>query len=239
MGRDYPFGAPGAIITVVKNHEITGAPRQAPKKTPRPASQQAPRGPGICGIDEAGRGPLAGPVYAAAVVLPTDFPIEMLDDSKALSAVRRESAFSLIVEGALAWSIDWAGPAEIDELNILGATFLAMRRAHEGLLAALAARGRAAPDETLVDGNRLPPLGGRARAIVGGDALIPAIMAASILAKVARDRMMERFDWLYPEYGYARHKGYPTKSHRNLVLAIGPSPIQRSSFRVRADGGGR
>ncbi len=194
----------------------------------------APTGPGICGIDEAGRGPLAGPVYAAAVVLPEAFPVDILDDSKALSAARRESAFSAIVERALAWAIDWASPSEIDELNILGATFLAMSRAHEALLASLAGGGRAAPQETLVDGNRLPPLRGEARAIVGGDALVPAIMAASILAKVARDLQMERFDWLYPEYGYARHKGYPTKAHREVVLSRGPSPIQRSSFRVRA-----
>jgi len=194
----------------------------------------APTEPEICGIDEAGRGPLAGPVYAAAVVLPESFPIDILDDSKALSASRRESAFSVIVEGAIAWAIDWASPSEIDELNILGATFLAMSRAHEALLASLAECGRAAPRETLVDGNRLPSLRGEARAIVGGDALVPAIMAASILAKVARDLQMERFDWLYPEYGYSRHKGYPTKSHREVVLSRGPSPIQRSSFRVRA-----
>jgi len=188
----------------------------------------------ICGIDEAGRGPLAGPVYAAAVVLPESFPVEILDDSKALSAARREAAFLRIVEGAVAWSVDWAGPAEIDELNILGATFLAMRRAHAALLADLASMGRGTPSETLVDGNRLPSLMGRARAIVGGDAIVPAIMAASILAKVARDRMMERFDWLYPEYGYARHKGYPTRAHRAVVLERGPSPIQRAGFRVRA-----
>ena len=210
----------------MKNSEIAGYSGRG--------KARIPTGPKICGIDEAGRGPLAGPVYAAAVVLPDSFPVEILDDSKALSAPRRESAFSLIVEGALAWSIDWAGPAEIDELNILGATFLAMRRAHEALIGRLADAGLAAPEETLVDGNRLPPLRGEASAIVGGDALVPAIMAASILAKVARDLQMERFDWLYPEYGYARHKGYPTKSHRETVIALGPSPIQRSTFRVRA-----
>lgn len=195
--------------------------------------EEIPLGPSVCGIDEAGRGPLAGPVYAAAVVLPEGFPLDMLDDSKALSEARREAAFPLILEGALGWAIEWAGPAEIDELNILGATFLAMRRAQAALLAGLRERGLALPRETLVDGNRLPPLEGRARALVGGDALVPAIMAASILAKVARDRQMERFDWLYPAYGYARHKGYPTRAHRELVLALGPSPIQRRDFAVR------
>lgn len=191
-------------------------------------------GPRICGIDEAGRGPLAGPVYAAAVILPSSFPLDGLDDSKALSPSRRESAFSLITRSALAWAIDWASPHEIDELNILGATFLAMKRAHAALLDELGRRDLEAPRETLVDGNRLPPLEGRARSVVGGDALVPAIMAASILAKVARDLQMERFDWLYPEYGYARHKGYPTKAHRQILLERGPSPIQRGSFRVRA-----
>jgi ribonuclease HII len=226
MGRDYPFRPPRAIIAAVKNHVIVAPSGRG--------GILAPTGPEICGIDEAGRGPLAGPVYAAAVVLPEAFPVAILDDSKALSAARRESAFTAIVEEAVSWAIDWASPSEIDELNILGATFLAMSRAHEALLASLAEGGRVVPKETLVDGNRLPPLRGEARAIVGGDALIPAIMAASILAKVARDLQMERFDWLYPEYGYARHKGYPTKAHREVVLSRGPSPIQRSSFRVRA-----
>lgn len=189
-----------------------------------------PLGPGVCGIDEAGRGPLAGPVYAAAAILPADFPIEALDDSKALSPERRESAFSLIVEGAVVWAIDWASPAEIDEFNILGATFLAMERAYAALAARLAERRLDPPPELYVDGNRLPPLGREARAVVKGDGIVPAIMAASILAKVARDRAMERFDWLYPDYGYARHKGYPTAAHRALCERLGPSPIQRLSF---------
>jgi ribonuclease HII len=192
-----------------------------------------PSGPGVCGIDEAGRGPLAGPVYAAAVVLPADFPREILDDSKALSELRREAAFTVIVERSLAWAIDWSSPSEIDDLNILGATMLAMGRAHRELVAILALAGRPPPTDTLVDGNRLPDLGPGTRAIVGGDALVPAIMAASILAKVARDRAMLRFDWLYPDYGYARHKGYPTRTHRETVLRLGPSPIQRATFRVR------
>jgi ribonuclease HII len=190
-----------------------------------------PRGPGVCGIDEAGRGPLAGPVSAAAVVLPDGFPVEELGDSKALSAWRRESAYALIVGGSLAWSVAWAYPCEIDELNILGASLLAMRRAYSGMAAALAARDFPAPEAVYVDGNRPPCLGRSCACVVKGDAIVPAIMAASILAKVARDRAMLRYDWLYPEYGYARHKGYPTLEHREACRRLGPSPIQRGSFK--------
>jgi ribonuclease HII len=182
-----------------------------------------PLGSGVCGIDEAGRGPLAGPVAAAAAVLPADFPIEVLADSKVLSAAKRESAYALIVERAVAWSIAWASPAEIDELNILRASLLAMRRAYRGL--------GISPDRVYVDGNRCPELGRPSIAVIKGDSIVPAIMAASILAKVARDRAMEHFDRLYPEYGYARHKGYPTAEHRETCRRIGPSPIQRGSFR--------
>jgi len=189
-----------------------------------------PLGGLVCGIDEAGRGPLAGPVAAAAVVLPDGFPLEGLDDSKALSASRREAAYARIVEGALAWSVAWAYPCEIDELNILGATLLAMRRAYGEVASALARKGGAAPEAVYVDGNRLPDLGRPCLAVVKGDAIVPSIMAASILAKVSRDRAMERYDWLYPEYGYARHKGYPTREHRAACRALGPSPIQRMSF---------
>jgi ribonuclease HII len=195
-----------------------------------------PLGPGVCGLDEAGRGPLAGPVSAGAAVLPAGFPLEVLDDSKALSAKRREEAYALIVEGALAWSVAWAYPCEIDELNILRASLLAMRRAYLGLEARLRAAGLPAPAEVLVDGNRLPELGRPCAALVRGDAIVPAIMAASILAKVARDRAMERYDWLYPEYGYARHKGYPTAAHRAVCRELGPSPIQRMSFNYRKRG---
>ena len=193
-----------------------------------------PLGGGVCGIDEAGRGPLAGPVAAAAVVLPDGFPLDALGDSKLLSARRREAAYALIVDGALAWSVAWAYPCEIDELNILGASLLAMRRAYLGLVARLAAAGREPPTAIFVDGNRLPELGprrvGACAAVVKGDGIVPAIMAASILAKVARDRAMERYDWLYPEYGYARHKGYPTAAHRQACRLLGPSPIQRATF---------
>ena len=208
-----------------------------PGKTERPRVLRAadfpdrpPLGSGICGIDEAGRGPLAGPVSAGAAVLPADFPLEALDDSKALSARRREEAYTLIVEHAIAWSVAWAYPCEIDELNILGASLLAMRRAYLGLCSSLRASGIEAPESVYVDGNRLPVLGRPCSAVIKGDAIVPAIMAASILAKVSRDRAMERYDWLYPEYGYARHKGYPTAEHRAICRELGPSPIQRMSF---------
>jgi ribonuclease HII len=201
-------------------------------------SSGPPLGPSVCGIDEAGRGPLAGPVAAGAAVLPADFPLRLLDDSKALSENRREIAYAAIVEGALAWSVAWAYPNEIDELNILGATMLAMRRAYLGVASRLAAAGRELPAAVYVDGNRLPDLGPtssgaaarRCMAVVKGDSIVPAIMAASILAKVSRDHAMERYDWLYPEYGYARHKGYPTAEHRAVCRSLGPSPIQRRSF---------
>jgi ribonuclease HII len=189
-----------------------------------------PLGPAVCGIDEAGHGPLAGPVCAAAVVLPDAFRLDALGDSKALSAKRREAAYALIVDGSVAWSVAWAYPCEIDELNILCASLVAMRRAYFGLVSRLLANGRSLPAEVYVDGNRLPELGRPCVAVVKGDAIVPATMAASILAKVARDRAMERYDWLYPEYGYARHKGYPTAAHREVCRTVGPSPIQRMSF---------
>lgn len=175
----------------------------------------------LCGIDEAGRGPLAGPVCAAAVILPDGFPGELLNDSKRLSPKARELAYAAIAEGAR-WCVAWAWPAEIDSLNILGATMLAMRRAWEGLAEKA--------DLVVVDGNRTPDLPCARLAIVKGDATVPAIMAASIMAKVSRDRAMERYDWLYPEYGYGRHKGYPTAAHREACRRLGPSPIQRLSF---------
>jgi ribonuclease HII len=175
----------------------------------------------ICGIDEAGRGPLAGPVSAAAVILPEGFPVGLLDDSKALSERGRERAFEAITTMA-SWANDWAWPWEIDEYNILGATMLAMRRAFLAL--------GMTPDITVIDGTRLPDIPGARLALVKADATVPAVMAASIVAKVSRDRLMERYDWLYPEYGYARHKGYPTREHRAVCRLLGPSPIQRFSF---------
>ncbi len=189
--------------------------------TPQPSLIEYPAYQRVCGIDEAGRGPLAGPVCAAAVVLPEAFPIGLLADSKALGKAARERAYAAIVE-ACDYSVAWAWPAEIDRLNILGATMLAMARAYEGL--------KERPDLALVDGNRTPDLPCAREAIVKGDAKVHAIMAASILAKVSRDRAMERYDWLYPDYGYARHKGYPTAEHRAACRRLGPSPIQRLSF---------
>lgn len=178
----------------------------------------------LCGLDEAGRGPLAGPVCAAAVVLPQDFPRELLDDSKKLSEKRREIAMRAIYEGALAWGVGWASAAEIDRINILRASLLAMERAFAGL--------PLVPDEAVVDGLYAPAIGIPCTAVVKADATVAAVMAASILAKTARDRMMERYSWLYPEYGYEKHKGYPTRLHLERIALHGPSPIQRLSFRI-------
>ncbi|HEY9054208.1 MAG TPA: ribonuclease HII [Rectinemataceae bacterium] len=177
----------------------------------------------LCGVDEAGRGPLAGPVCAAAVILPDSFPFGCLDDSKALSPRARAAAYDIIVDRALDWAVGWSTHEEIGDLNILKASLLAMRRA----CLALSLR----PDLVLVDGTILPPIPFPARAIVGGDALEPAIMAASILAKVARDRLMERLDIVSPEYGFARHKGYPTVAHRKAIQKAGPSLWARPGFK--------
>jgi ribonuclease HII len=181
----------------------------------------------VAGIDEAGRGPLAGPVVAAAVILRPGRPIEGLADSKALSPEERTALNAVIRRDVLCFGIGWADRAEIDALNILQATFLAMRRA---LLAMTLT-----PDHVLVDGNRLPHLGGlgkslTARAIVGGDAREPAISAASILAKTARDSYMDHMDTLYPAYSFATHKGYCTPLHQRLLEQHGPCPLHRRSF---------
>ncbi|MDR2370511.1 MAG: ribonuclease HII [Treponema sp.] len=188
----------------------------------------------ICGIDEAGRGPLAGPVSAAAVVLPPDFPFDVLDDSKKLNAERREEARILIYRRAAAWGVGWASAAEIDEVNILRAALLAMKRAYEAMVFNWrAGKGReSAGLSAVVDGLYVPRIPIPCTAVVRADASVPEVMAASILAKTARDRMMERYSWFYPEYGYERHMGYPTKEHRALVMQYGPSPIQRMSFKV-------
>jgi ribonuclease HII len=176
----------------------------------------------VAGVDEAGRGPLAGPVVAAAVILKPDAPIDGLADSKVLSAVRREVLAAAIRGRALAWCVALADVAEIDGLNILGATMLAMRRAVEGLAPS--------PDEALIDGNRCPPLACRARAIVKGDRDVASISAASILAKTARDAMLIELDARYPAYGFARHKGYPTPDHLAALARFGPCPAHRRSF---------
>ena len=176
----------------------------------------------LAGVDEAGRGPLAGPVCAAAVILDPKRPIEGLADSKKLSAKKREALAPLIRERALAWAIAWAEPEEIDRVNILRATMNAMRRAVEGL--------QVAPDCVWVDGNRLPDLPYLAEAIVKGDAKVPAISAASILAKTARDAKMREYAEQYPEYGFERHAGYGTKEHVAALEKFGPTPIHRKTF---------
>jgi ribonuclease HII len=188
----------------------------------------------IIGIDEAGRGPLAGPVCAAAVILPPDFPIEILNDSKKLTPARRNAARLVICEKAAAWGIGWASAAEIDEINILQASLLAMKRAWEEMVLCFPAQLAAAGGLTaIIDGLFAPDIPIPCKPMVKADAQVPEVMAASILAKTARDRLMERYDWFYPEYGYARHKGYPTKTHREAVIKYGPSPIQRMSFTVK------
>ncbi len=181
----------------------------------------------MAGVDEAGRGPLAGPVVAAAVILNSEDPIAGLADSKKLSEARREALFPQVKARSLAWAIAWSDAHEIDSLNILHATMLAMRRSLLGL--------SVAPAHVQVDGNRCPSLAGTGlsctmEAIVGGDALVPEISAASILAKVTRDRMMKGLDVVYPGYGFAGHKGYPTAAHRKCLEQNGPSPIHRRSF---------
>ncbi|MDR2535627.1 MAG: ribonuclease HII [Treponema sp.] len=185
----------------------------------------------ICGLDEAGRGPLAGPVCAGAVILPKDFPTEHLGDSKKLSPKRREYAQSLIWERSLAWGIGWASHEEIDAINIHHASLLAMKRAFEAMQAALSTFIQDL--EAIADGCYTPDLPIPCRAIIKADNQIPEVMAASILAKTARDREMEQYARLYPEYGYEQHKGYPTKAHRQKIIQYGPSPIQRKTFKVR------
>jgi ribonuclease HII len=205
----------------------------------------------ICGLDEAGRGPLAGPVCAACVILPEDFPREVLGDSKKLSPAKREAARILIHEKARAWGIGWASAREIDEINILQASLLAMKRAFGAMLdCARPAEEEARPAvefwrpprfapldladlEAVADGTVVPELPIPGRALPRADSLVPEVMAASILAKTARDRVMVRYSWIYPGYGYEQHKGYPTRAHREQIARLGPSPIQRMSFTVR------
>ena len=176
----------------------------------------------VAGVDEAGRGPLMGPVVAAAVILDDLHPIKGLADSKKLTALRREKLYDEIRAKALCFSIAQASAAEIDEINILQATMLAMRRAVEGL--------RLKPAKVLVDGNRIPTLVIVAEAIVGGDALVPAISAASILAKVWRDRWCQEMDLAYPQYGFASHKGYGTAEHLVALQQHGACPEHRRTF---------
>ncbi len=181
----------------------------------------------IAGVDEAGRGPLAGPVVAAAVILDPRKPIDELDDSKVLSEKKREQLAERVRVESIAWSIAWSGRDEIDAINILQATMLAMQRALHGL--------HLTPDLVLVDGNRCPRLRGeltrcRVDAIIGGDGLEPSISAASILAKVARDAEMTRLHQRYPAYGFNVHKGYGTKQHLKKLEQHGPCAIHRRTF---------
>lgn len=175
-----------------------------------------------CGVDEAGRGPLAGPVVAAAVILDPSRPIKGLDDSKALSAKVRERLYDEIVANAMCYAIAEASVEEIDTLNILHATMLAMQRAVESL--------SIVPDLAHIDGNRCPKLSIRSQAVVGGDALLPSISAASILAKVTRDRMLHDMHAQHPEYGFAAHMGYGTRQHLDALLQHGPCVHHRRSF---------
>lgn len=176
----------------------------------------------ICGVDEAGRGPLAGPVVAAACILPDGFVIEGLNDSKKLSEKKREKLYDVIVENALDYCIASASVEEIEEINILNAAMLAMKRAIEGL--------KIKPDLALIDGNTSRGFTVENETVVGGDAISPSIAAASILAKVTRDRMCYDFDKEYPEYGFAKHKGYGTKVHIEAIKKYGVTPIHRPSF---------
>jgi len=186
----------------------------------------------VAGVDEAGRGPLAGPVVAAAVILHPARAIQGVADSKALTAERRDELAELIRSLSLCWAVAWADREEIDSLNILEASLLAMRRAVLGL--------RLRPEHVQVDGNRCPSLRGTGlqcsvEAVIHGDARVPAISAASILAKVFRDEWMQRIHSTYPEYGFSSHKGYATSSHRRALKRYGPCPIHRRSFRPVKD----
>ena len=176
----------------------------------------------ICGCDEAGRGPLAGPVVAAAVILPEGLVIEGLDDSKKLSEKKREKLFDTIIENCIDYAIAKAEVEEIEEINILNASMLAMNRAVSML--------KDKPNLALVDGNIVRGFEMRAVPVIKGDSICPSIAAASILAKVTRDRILLELDEKYPEYSFKKHKGYATKVHREAILKYGPSPIHRPSF---------
>jgi len=191
--------------------------------------------PLVCGIDEAGRGPLAGPVCAASVILPADFNLSLLDDSKKMTEKNRDLAMREIYMKAVAWGIGWASAVEIDSLNILQASLLAMQRSFLDMKRKYSYMEN--PIEVIIDGLYSPDIcAGSVHAYPKADGTYPCVMAASILAKTARDRMMTRYSWFYPEYGYEKHKGYPTAAHRAAVVKNGPSPIQRKTFRVKLEG---
>ena len=176
----------------------------------------------ICGVDEAGRGPLAGPVCAAAVILPKGEIIQGVNDSKKLTEKKREALYDVIKEKAVAYSIAFASVEEIEEMNILNATMLAMKRAVDGL--------DIPADYAMIDGNKIPNLNIPAEYVIKGDANSMSIAAASILAKVTRDRLCADYEKEYPQYGFAKHKGYGTKLHREMILKYGPCKIHRMSF---------
>lgn len=176
----------------------------------------------ICGVDEAGRGPLAGPVCAAAVILPPDTLIEGVNDSKKLSEKKREELFDVVIDTALAYCIAFGSVEEIEEHNILATTMMTMKRAVEGL--------SVKADYAIIDGNKTPALNIPCKSIVKGDANSMSIAAASILAKVSRDRLMLEYAKEYPQYWFEKHKGYGTKLHNEMILEYGPSPIHRMSF---------
>ena len=185
----------------------------------------------VCGLDEAGRGPLAGPVFAAAVILPKNMDIPGLNDSKKLSEKKREALYDVIIDRAEAYCIASASVAEIEEYNILGATYLAMTRAVQGL--------SVTPRLALIDGNRIPPqLNVAAQTVIKGDAQSESIAAASILAKVTRDRLLVEMDAQYPQYGFAVHKGYGTAAHTAALKEYGPCPEHRPSFLKKILGDG-
>ncbi|MCL2070552.1 MAG: ribonuclease HII [Treponema sp.] len=188
----------------------------------------------LCGLDEAGRGPLAGPVCAAAVILSKEFPLHLLNDSKKQSPAVREKAAAAIRASALAWGIGWVSETEIDEINILQASLLAMKRAFEEMLPMLATKALPPADlYAIADGLYAPELSVSCQAMVKADAKVPEVMAASILAKTERDTHMKKMALLYPQYGFEKHKGYPTLAHRQAIARFGPSPIQRRSFVVK------
>lgn len=176
----------------------------------------------VCGVDEAGRGPLAGPVCAAAVILPEGIEIAGLNDSKKLTEKRREALFAEITKNAVAYAVGFADIKEIEELNILNATFLAMKRAVEGL--------NIPADFAIIDGNRLPNLTIPALAVVKGDSKSMSVAAASVIAKVTRDRLLAEYDQQYPQYGFAKHKGYGTKLHYEAIKEHGICEVHRKSF---------
>lgn len=193
----------------------------------------------LAGLDEAGRGPLAGPVSAACVILPKDFPVEILNDSKKLSEKKRNQA-SLLIKEKACWGIGLVDQTIIDKINILQASLKAMKIAYDMMMIKfpkwILAQGfsenlSSDPISAIVDGNSVPEIDCDVQAIVKADAKFPCVMAASILAKVERDKIMYEYDKLYPQYGYAKHKGYPTAEHKKICHEIGPSPIQRLSFK--------